>query len=209
MKEALLLFVIVFFLNVIPAFAPPTWMVFSFVGFEYPAANLFLLAIVGAAAAVSGRLVLAKFSRLIIRQKFLSEQSRQSIDAIKENLQHRKRLTFGVFLFYAFSPLPSNYVFIAYGLTDMRLSLIALPFLIGRSISYAFWGESASMLGRSLLGGSRAALPYLSAYFIATQTLLLFAVFLFTRVDWRKLFAERRFRWLPHASKLPHCTSSQ
>lgn len=208
MKEALLLFVIVFLLNVIPAFAPPTWMVFSFVGFQYPAANVFLLAIIGALAAVSGRLTLAKFARVIIRKKFLSEESKRSIDAIKTNLQHKTRITFGVFLFYAFSPLPSNFVFIAYGLTDMRLTLIAIPFLIGRSVSYASWGQGSSAIGRWLFGESGGALPYLSAYFVVTQALFLFVVYLFTRIDWQRLFDERRLRRLPRTSRFPPAMNS-
>lgn len=207
MKEAALLFAIIYLLNVVPAFAPPTWMVFSYVGFRYPAANVLLLATVGALAAVSGRLTLAKFSRAIIRQKFLSEETKRNIDAIRANLQHRKKLTFGVFLFYAFSPLPSNYVFIAYGLTDMRLSLIAAPFLIGRSISYAFWGKSSSMISRWLFGESGGALSYLSVYFVATQFLLLFVVYLFTRIDWQRFFDDRKLRWLPRTPKIPPAMS--
>jgi len=74
----IVLFTFVFLLNLIPAFAPPTWMVFSFIGLRYPALNVTLLSIVGALAATSGRLLLAKFSRLIIRQRLLSENSNKT-----------------------------------------------------------------------------------------------------------------------------------
>jgi hypothetical protein len=36
MDAILLVFLVVLVLNVIPAFAPPTWMVFSFLGFRFP-----------------------------------------------------------------------------------------------------------------------------------------------------------------------------
>ena len=36
MSPRLILFLAVFLLNVIPAFAPPTWMLFSFLGFRFP-----------------------------------------------------------------------------------------------------------------------------------------------------------------------------
>ena len=36
MRPRLILFLTVFLLNIIPAFAPPTWMVFSFLGFRFP-----------------------------------------------------------------------------------------------------------------------------------------------------------------------------
>src|ERR1700704_832227 len=60
-------------LNVIPAFAPPTWMVLAFVGFEFPETNPLLLALVAAVAATLGRLTLAKLSHWLLRQKLLSE----------------------------------------------------------------------------------------------------------------------------------------
>jgi hypothetical protein len=190
-----LLFATVFGLNIIPAFAPPTWMVFSYIGFRYLAVNHVLLAVVGASAATLGRVVLAKMARVVVRQRFMSESSRQNIDSIREYLQPRKKLTFGVFLFYAFTPFPSNYLFIAYGLTSMDLRLIAPPFFIGRSISYSLWGFAASTIVRRMELESTDALSYLSVYFVASQVLLLSLIYVFTRMDWRLLLAERKFRW--------------
>lgn len=196
MWGALLLFTIVFLLNLIPAFAPPTWMVFSFIGFRYPAFNVTTLAVIGALAATTGRLILAKFSRVIIRQRFLSEASKQNIDAIRAGLAGKEKLTFSVFLFYAFSPLPSNYLFIAYGLTNMELKLVALPFFMGRAVSYAFWGHGSAAASRWLGVEAGDLLAYLSVYFVATQTLILYLIYLFTKVDWRAVFAQHILKLL-------------
>src|SRR6476620_11183995 len=49
------LFFVVFVLNVIPAFAPPTWMTLSFVGLTLPSVNVMVLALVGAVAAIARR----------------------------------------------------------------------------------------------------------------------------------------------------------
>jgi hypothetical protein len=200
MLPMILLFVAVFLLNLIPAFAPPTWMVFSFIGFRFPAHNVVLSALVGAVAATLGRVVLARMSRVIIRQKFMSESTRENIDAVRERLESRRALTFGVFLFYAFTPFPSNYLFIAYGLTAMDLRLIAIPFLIGRSVSYSFWGLTSSAIARRISIESSDALPYFSAYFILTQLLLLSLIYIFTRIDWRALFSQKKLKWLAKAS---------
>jgi hypothetical protein len=194
MPPIILLFFVVFLLNLIPAFAPPTWMVFSYLGFKDPTLNVALLAIVGAGAATLGRLTLAKLAHAVIRQRFLSDATKQNIDSIREGLSGRRKLTFGVFLFYAFSPLPSNYLFIAYGLTTMDLRLIALPFFLGRSVSYTFWGLTSSAVSRRISMESTQTLPYLSAYFIVSQLLLLYLIYLFTRVDWRTLFVEKKLR---------------
>ncbi len=132
----------------------------------------------------------------MIRQRFLSEAKKQNIDSIREGLQGRKKLTFSVFLLYAFSPLPSNYLFLAYGLTTMQLRLIAIPFFLGRSVSYAFWGFTSSTVARRISMGSDEALPYLSVYFIVSQILLLYLVFLFTKIDWRVLLFKKKLRWM-------------
>jgi len=199
----LFLFLLVFLLNVIPAFAPPTWMVFSFLGFRFPDHMGMVFALVGALAATLGRFTLAKGSQLIVRQHWLSEQARQNVDAIKEQLSQRKKLTFGLFLFYAFTPLPSSYLFIAYGLTAMDLKLITIPFFIGRSVSYSFWGFTASTVARRITLENTEALSYLGVYFIASQVLLLSIVYAFTRIDWRFLVTQKKFRWIPRSKKVP------
>ena len=206
MRAIVLLFFVIFGLNIIPAFAPPTWMVFSYIGFRYVTVNVAFLAVVGATAATMGRIVLAKMARIVIRQRFMRDRTRENIDSIREYLQPRRKLTFGVFLFYAFTPFPSNYLFIAYGLTTMKLRMIALPFFLGRSVSYSFWGLTASTVARRITLESTDVLSYLSVYFVASQILLLSLIYIFMRVDWRMLVKERKFRW---AAKAPVPPQSQ
>lgn len=203
MLTLILLFLVIFTLNSIPAFAPPTWLVFSFVGFHFPAQNGADLVIAGALAATLGRLTLAKLSRIVIRQKFMSEDARRNVDAIRENLQGRTKLTFGLFLLYAFSPLPSNYLFIAYGLTAMDLKLIAIPFFIGRTVSYSFWRFASAAVARKVAMESEDTLPYFSVYFVVSQIAFLFLVYAFTRIDWHRLFTEHKFSWTQPKIKVP------
>jgi hypothetical protein len=205
-EHILLIFLIVYALNLIPAFAPPTWMVFSYIGFRYPGANVIVLALVGAVAATLGRSTLAKLSTVILRRKLLSEGARQNVDVIRERLANRPKLTFSIFLFYAFSPLPSNYLFIAYGLTAMNLFRIAIPFFLGRSVSYAIWGLSSSAVGRWLSIDSTDLFSYMSLYFVITQILLISLVYVFTRIDWRALFDERKLRWIRPGGSVPNHT---
>lgn len=203
MFKTLLLFLLVFLLNVIPAFAPPTWMVFSFLGFRFPEHMGVTFAFVGALAATLGRFTLAKGSNLIVRRHFLSNEARQNVDVIRERLSKHKKLTFGIFLFYAFTPLPSNYLFIAYGLTTMELKLVTIPFFIGRRVSYSFWTFTASSIARRVTLEDTEALSYLSAYFVASQVILLSLVYVFTRVDWGYLASEKKFRWIPRSKNPP------
>jgi uncharacterized membrane protein YdjX (TVP38/TMEM64 family) len=194
--ELLLLFVAIFILNIMPAFAPPTGIALSYAGFRYPLHSITLLAFVGAIAATMGRLVLAKLSRMIVRQNWMSESTRANIDVLRERLEKRRKLTISMCLFYAFSPLPSNLLFIAYGLTSLEWKLIAIPFFLGRFVGYNLWVFAASIAARKITWESTDAHSYLGAYFVISQPLLLFLIYLFTRVDWKAVFGEKKLRWL-------------
>ena len=106
------------------------------------------LALIGATAATLGRVTLAKLSRAMVPRRFLDEPTRKNIGAIKDGLEKRRVFTFATFLAYTLiSPLPSNYLFIAYGLTTLRLAFVAFPFFVGRLASYSFWVTTASAVG--------------------------------------------------------------
>lgn len=190
------LFLVVFVLNLLPAFAPPTWTAMSFIGLAIPNIDVLLLAVVAAVAATGGRIVLAKLSRAIVRQKFLTEEARRNVDAIRAGIENRRAMTVGTFLGYSLSPLPSNYLFIAYGLTSLPIVLLAAPFFIGRFVSYAFWARTASTVGDWLDWDWVESAPYFVAYFVLSQLLLIPVIYGFTRLDWRALFTEKRLRWL-------------
>jgi len=94
MSTLLILFFVVLALNVVPAFAPPTWMVFSFLGFRLPSQMGWTFALVGAAAATTGRFLLGKLSRRIVRNQWLSYASRENINSIKVELEKRPKMIF-------------------------------------------------------------------------------------------------------------------
>jgi membrane protein YqaA with SNARE-associated domain len=190
------LFIVVFVINLLPAFAPPTWTTMSFIGLTIPSIDVLLLALVAATAATCGRVTLAKLSRAVVRQKLLTEQARRNVDAIKTGIENRKAMTVGTFLGYSLSPLPSNYLFIAYGLTSLPIAFLAVPFFIGRLVSYAFWTRTASTLGDWLDWDWFESAPYFVAYFLLSQLLLIPVIYGFTRLDWQALFAEKRLKWL-------------
>ena len=190
------LFFAVFVLNLMPAFAPPTWTAMTFIGLAIPNIDVLLLALVAATAATCGRVLLAKLSRALVRQRLLTEQARRNVDAIKIGIENRRAMTVGTFLGYALSPLPSNYLFIAYGLTSLPIALLATPFFIGRLVSYAFWTRTASTVGDWLDWDWFESAPYFLAYFLFSQLLLIPVIYAFTRIDWRTLFVERHLKWL-------------
>ena len=195
MANLLALFGTVFLLNVMPAFAPPTWMVMSWVGFSRPEADPVILAGVAACAATVGRLVLARLSCSLVRNRWMREADRQNIDVVRAWLEDRKGMTVGLMLAYAFSPFPSNYIVIAYGLTGMRLWLIGLPFFVGRWVSYLTWTHIAQIGARYLDEETEIDGAYMGVYFVVSQVVFLALVYGFAKLDWQHLLQTKYLRW--------------
>lgn len=196
MDELPVIFAAVYVLNVIPAFAPPTWIFLSFAGFNYPHLNPLLLALIAAIAATSGRATLAILSQSLIRNKLLSARTKENIDALKHALEHRKKQTAGALLVFSFTPLPSNHLFIAFGLTSLPIKLIAIPFFIGRLTSYTLWAFLGQTAYANLDIDADMAGGYLSVYFVLTQIVIFLLVYLFTKIDWHALLIEKKLKWL-------------
>jgi membrane protein YqaA with SNARE-associated domain len=203
METFVVVFAVVFALNTLPAFAPPTWMVMSLVGLNNPQVDPLSLASIAALAATGGRLTLARLSRVLIRNKLMGEPSRENIDVLSRTLEGRRKMTAGAMLFYAFTPLPTNYLFIAYGLAGMSLWLIALPFFVGRFVSYAAWTYLAQSASQTLDLESAGAGSYLGGYFIVSQVFCLALVYAFTKINWRRLIVERKLGWIERNRRGP------
>lgn len=189
---------LIFIINVIPAFMPPTWMLLSFVGFNFHLSGyaLIILSIFAAVASTSGRTVLALLSSKLIKNKILSTRAITNVDFIKQHLENKKVFTFGFFLLFAFSPFPSGPLFLAYGLTGLKLKIAAIPFFLGRMTSYLFWAFTASGFSEMLDLTTLKSEIFVGAGFILTQVLVLYLVYLFIKIDWKVLFEEHTIRFV-------------
>lgn len=195
---SIIIIIVIFLLNIIPAFVPPTWILLSFVGFNFHMSNyqLVILSFFAAIASTLGRLVLASLSDKMIRNKILSNTARKNIDTLKTQIEKRKTLTFGFFLSYAFSPFPSGQLFLAYGLTDLKLRIAAIPFFFGRLTSYIFWALTASEVSKSVDITSLKSGAYFGGFFIFVQIFAFYLVYLFVKIDWQVLFNEHKIRFV-------------
>jgi len=189
------IFLTVFAVNIFPVFMPPTWSVLTYFQVRH-GLNVFELAIIGTFAATAGRLILAKLSNVIIRKEILSEKTRANIDVIKKRLMEHKEFTIWVFLFYALAPLPSNQLFLAYGLTDLPLAMIAAPFFIGRFLSYVFWVFTVSKITLHITASAFARGAFMGTYYVLIQIITLAVVWLFAKIDWEKLFKDKKLALL-------------
>lgn len=177
---------VVFGVNLLPAFGPPTWSVLVFFRLQsnVPAVPLVLI---GALAAASGRLVLAFASRRF-RGRLSAERLEHLAAARDAVAGGPKRAMAGLGLF-ALSPLPSAQLFVAAGLVAAPIVPLTAAFFVGRLVSYSIYVTAASLAKQSL--GSIIANPLTSPAGIAVQVVMLVGVVALVRVDWAKLLKRR------------------
>ena len=127
-------FFFIFVLSIIPILTPPTWIVVVSAYSLDNQLNPFLLSMVGATAAVIGRLILLQLST--IGRKAINDHRKSSLEKLRKYLEKtRYGYLFGTFLF-AITPLPSNMLFISYGLMNAKSIGIVVGFWIGRFVAY-------------------------------------------------------------------------
>lgn len=194
MPSLTVLFLAVYVLNILPAFAPPTWIAMSWLGLNYPQSLAWQIVVVGAVAATTGRVSLALLARGTVWKRFLDADAHRNVDVIKTRLEQQRTLSTGLFLTYACSPLPSNFLFLAYGMSTAPLWVLAVPFFLGRLVSYSLWvflGKQAALH----VAGNGHFTEYLGGYFVVTQVLVLLSLYAFVKLDWAALLVERKLRW--------------
>ena len=128
------IFLILIGVNASPILMPPSWIVLTSFYLLDPTLNIVLLAVVGATGATIGRFFLKRISGLF--RKFVGEEQKSNLDMIGSYLNKKKHgYLIASFLFGA-TPLPSNILFITYGLMRAKSVGIYVGFWIGRTISY-------------------------------------------------------------------------
>ena len=138
---------VVFAVNLLPAFGPPTWavLVFFSLNFDLPVVPLVLL---GALAAAAGRFLLASGTRRL-RPRFSPRRLAHIDRAQAIAFANKRRAVAGLGLF-ALSPVPSGQLFVAAGLMTVPLLPITTAFFAGRLVSYSIYVGAASVAEKSL-----------------------------------------------------------
>ncbi len=173
---------IVFGVNLMPAFGPPTWSVLVVLQVNLEL-EPFLLVPIGALAATAGRILLARGAGRL--RPWFSERRLENLDAVEDELtKNRRRSLAGLFLFLV-SPLPSAQLFIGAGVLGVPLRPLAAAFLAGRLVAYSVYVTVATVAAENLGGITADSLR--SPVGIALQFLMLGALVALVRVDWLKL----------------------
>lgn len=138
------LLLIVFGVNLLPAFGPPTWLVLVIAQWRWHLNPVVVVAL-GTLGAVAGRGILAvTFSGLRDR---LPKRYIKNLNRVHKKIDEHPSGTIAWYIIFLFTPVPSAQLFCAVGLLEMPLRRILLIFALGRLVSYSIYDATASAVG--------------------------------------------------------------
>lgn len=177
--------VLVYLLNLAPAFVPPTWVVLLMIYALDPRLDIFALTLVGAISSTLGRLTLTLMAK---KMNFvLSEKEKEEMKIINKLLSKTKGFGFVSSLIVGLTPIPSNAYFIIIGLIGWWSFGVFAGFFAGRMITYFI---PLALLKVSLKAINEiAGFDYLSR--IVLDALGLVSIVIFLKIDWKKLLKNR------------------
>ena len=143
---------------------------------------------IGATGATIGRFFLKHVSGAF--RRFVGKEQKSNLDAIGKFLSLRKfGYTLTSFLFAA-TPLPSNMLFVTYGLLNAKSFGLYIGFWIGRVISYYIMITISTIV----------LTPFIELFeeryigILIADVLGIGSVIFFTCIDWNILLTQRRFK---------------
>jgi hypothetical protein len=173
---------VVFLCNVVPAFAPPTWIVLVFFSLNYqvPGWALVLLGVIGA---TSGRYILASYFRRY-RSK-LPASYITNMENASTHLTKSKGHAVALMTLFLFSPLSSAQLFEAAGIMR-RIPLVPIcaSFALGRVVTYSSYVYGSKAIQATSLG-ELIARNITSPQAIALQIAMIIGLVLLGTIKWQ------------------------
>ena len=159
----LALFAIVFGINLLPAFGPPTWAILVFTRLHWHL-NPIALVLIGAVAATCGRYLLALGARHFSGR--LPQRMQTNLTDAKDLLGKNPKSSLAVFAVFVVSPLPSAQLFLAAGFGCKLRMLGKAAYLIGYALTALASGNRGQLaILREAALGARYALTALATCF--------------------------------------------
>ena len=184
------IFLVLIGVNASPILMPPSWIVLTSFYLLDPNLNIVILSMVGATGATIGRIVLKKISGLF--RRFVGEEQKSNLDIIGDYLNKKKfGYVIASFLFGA-TPLPSNMLFIAYGLMRAKSLGIYIGFWFGRVLSYIVM----------IYFGDAVLKPFLEIFEDRLTGILLVdvvgigVIIFFASINWSLLITQRKIKFV-------------
>jgi membrane protein DedA with SNARE-associated domain len=184
------IFLLLIGINAAPILMPPTWIVLSSFFALDSSLDPLLLALVGATGATIGRLILKNLSGFF--RRFVGKEQKSNLDAIG-NFLNRKKFGYVLTSFlFAATPLPSNMLFVAYGMMKAKSIGLYFGFWLGRVLSYYIMITISSFV----------LTPFLELFedkiigILVADVVGIGTVVIFTCINWQILLLERKLQFV-------------
>lgn len=178
-------------LNVIPAFAPPTWMALVFFLINYDT-NPVALVILGIISATTGRAILAWYFRKFAH--LVPTRFSKNMEYAGEYIEGRPDRRYAVLALFLFSPISSAQLFEAAGMMKtIALKPLLAAFALGRTFSYSTYVTGATVLAATNFGELLIS-QLQSPWAIAVQLLMIAALVALGLIDWKSKLGKHRLR---------------
>jgi len=182
------IFFLLILVNAAPLLMPPTWIILaSFYAIDSSYDPL-VLALVGATGATLGRLILKHVATLF--RRFIHKEQKSNLDAVGNFLNKKK---FGYVLtsfLFAATPLPSNMLFVTYGLLKAKSIGLYIGFWAGRVASYYLMISISNIV----------LTPFVELFeeryigILIADALGISVIIFFTCINWTLLLSQRKFK---------------
>ena len=184
------IFLLLIGINAAPILMPPTWIVLSSFFALDSSLDPLLLALVGATGATIGRLILKNLSSFF--RRFVGKEQKSNLDTIG-NFLNRKKFGYVLTSFlFAATPLPSNMLFVAYGMMKAKSIGLYFGFWLGRVLSYYIMITISSVV----------LTPFLELFedkiigILVADIVGIGVVVVFTCINWQTLLLERKLQFV-------------
>lgn len=189
--EYLLLLLTVLVVNVLPAFAPPTWTVLVFFFVKY---NMYVPSVVmiGVIAATIGRAILSEYIKWF-SVKIFNDKEINNLKFLGEKIGHTPAVNITFSFLYSLTPLSTTALFVAAGVAHVKTSYVLTGFFLGRLVSYTVLVLSTSLIANNIEGLFEGRITWENAL-SALSGLSVFFFFIF--IDWRQLLENKKVRFV-------------
>ena len=182
------IFFLLILVNAAPLLMPPTWIILASFYVIDSSYDPFILALVGATGATLGRFILKQIATVF--RRFVQKEQKSNLDAVGNFLNKKK---FGYVLtsfLFAATPLPSNILFVTYGLLKAKSIGLYVGFWAGRVASYYLMISISNIV----------LTPFVELFeeryigILIADALGISVIIFFTCINWTLLLSQRKFK---------------
>jgi len=184
------IFFLLIAMNASPILMPPTWIVLSSFYTIDPSFDILTLSVVGATGALIGRIILMYISRFF--RRFMGTERKSNLDTLAEYIKKKKYGYFSASFLFAITPLPSNLLFMAYGIMRVKNIAIFAGFWVGRAIAYYVMISISTVTLKPFLELFDDSLVGV----LVTDIASIIMIVIFACVNWNKLITAKKLEFV-------------